>query len=97
MELALSDFERLLGQSFEVPSEVDGEVYTRLVLNEVSRLPHRHPSRPEPFSLTFNGPSERPLDQGTYCLSHETAGDLEIFIVPIGESDQIRRYQAVFN
>ena len=97
MELAFADFERLIEQSFEVPAEHDDEVYTRLKLVEVSRLPHGHPERQEPFSLMFEGPKDRPLDQSTYVLVHPEIGEQGIFLVPIGERGDVRLYQSIFN
>jgi len=53
--------------------------------------------RQEPFSLVFRGSTDLVLPQSIYRLSHETLGDLEIFLVPIGPDAQGMRYEAVFN
>jgi hypothetical protein len=50
-----------------------------------------------PFSLFFSGPGPQYLLQGTYRLGHPQMGDLEIFIVPVGELGDGYRYQAAFN
>jgi hypothetical protein len=52
--------------------------------------------RRKPFALTFRGPLDRPIDQGTYALAHAELGGFEIFIVPIAEDDDGRLYEAVF-
>ena len=93
----MADFENLIGQVFEVPAEEKGEVFTELNLREVARLPHGHPTRPEPFSLIFEGPVEGALDQGTYFLRHEAIGEHSMFLVPIGEESNSRCYQSIFN
>jgi len=49
------------------------------------------------FSLLWQGPAEPILGQGVYPLAHETLGQFEVFIVPIGRADQHAIYQAVFN
>ena len=97
MNLAIGDFEGLVNELFEVLAEQEGEVFTRLQLTEVSRLRHGHPDRAEPFSLIFVGSRDRALDQETYMLNHPTLGHMEIFLVPIGEKDDFRSYQAIFN
>lgn len=60
----------------------------------------------EGFSLIFNGPSEMLLPQKLYAVSHDTLGENQIFLVPIGEKAEGEgenrkivgyRYQAVFN
>jgi hypothetical protein len=53
--------------------------------------------RQERFSLTFIGPSEPLLQQGTYALQHEAMGTLNLFLVPIGNDERGIKYEAVFN
>ncbi len=50
-----------------------------------------------PFSLVFRGPIEPALPQGTYEVTNDAMGTLEIFLVPIGTSEAGMRYEAVFN
>jgi hypothetical protein len=52
---------------------------------------------PEPYSLLFRGPPDRPLDQGTYRLEHPVMGRLDLFLVPVGPDRKGLRYEAVFN
>ena len=92
-----SSFVALEGHTFDVQSDVEGEIYTSLKLIEVAKLPHGHDARPEPFSLIFEGRKDLPLDQSTYCLHHSTLGLQSIFLVPIGERDELRIYQSIFN
>lgn len=53
--------------------------------------PHR-----EPFSLLFRAPRQPPLPQQIYPLDHDELGTLELFLVPVGEDDEGRYYEAVF-
>jgi uncharacterized protein DUF6916 len=51
----------------------------------------------ERFSVFFSGPADVQLRQRTYPLVHEQMGEFDIFLVPIGRSEQGFRYEAVFN
>ena len=48
------------------------------------------------FTLTFRGPREVPLEQSIYPLEHGALGRQEIFLVPVGEDEDGRYYEAVF-
>jgi hypothetical protein len=62
----------------------------RLQLVEVSALGAGRPGGRAPFSLIFRGSPG--LRQGTHRLQSERAGEMEIFLVPIGPG----QYQAIF-
>jgi hypothetical protein len=60
----------------------------------------------ECFSLIFNGPVDCRLPQKTYTLFHDSLGERQMFLVPVGEKTegtgaQKKRvgyvYQAIFN
>ena len=51
----------------------------------------------DPFSLLFSGPGPNYLVQGTYCLSHPAMGEMEVFVVPVGERSDGFVYQVVFS
>lgn len=51
----------------------------------------------EQFSLVFQGPHARPLEQRIYRLDHDKLGSIELFLVPIGAPDDGRLYEAYFN
>ena len=53
--------------------------------------------RDDPFALLFRGPGDKPLPQRLYPLHHETLGELNIFLVPIGIDEKGRYYEAFFN
>lgn len=53
--------------------------------------------RRAPFSLFFTGPGPHVLQQGSYRMQHVKLGELNIFIVPVAETDGGFRYQAAFS
>jgi hypothetical protein len=76
---------------------IDGETALRLVeARALGENPEYAPRR-FPFSLLFTGPPEPLLSQGSYRLTNEKLGVIEIFIVPIGPDERGQRYEAVFN
>lgn len=48
------------------------------------------------FSVTFRGPSEPMLSQGTYGLSHRKTEPQPVFLVPIANNADGTVYEAVF-
>ncbi len=51
----------------------------------------------EQFSLIFRGPREPALPQRIYALEHPEMGRIELFLVPVGEEESGRLYEAYFN
>jgi uncharacterized protein DUF6916 len=51
----------------------------------------------ERFSTFFHGPANFFLPQQTYEMTHPQMGELQIFLVPVGENERGYRYEAVFN
>lgn len=98
-------FEPLLGERFALasasgaggaPAEGGEGRAGELELVAVEALPP-HSHRAEPFSLTFRGPRELTLPQGTYRLAHPALGSLDVFLVPIRGAATTVDYQAIFN
>jgi hypothetical protein len=86
-------FTGLLNEPFHV---VQGELpVIDLVLMDVSE--YLHTARQESFSLFFRGPSSAFMQQGMYQLQNEKLGDLQLFLVPVGQQGGGYVYQAVFN
>jgi hypothetical protein len=54
-------------------------------------------TRQERFSLLFRGGRDRPLQQGIYRMQHDQLGELELFLVPVGQDQSRVYYEAVFN
>jgi hypothetical protein len=55
------------------------------------------PPGSEQYSLFFRGRHDVPLQQNTYHLVHETLGVSDVFLVPIGRSNNFVEYQACFS
>ena len=92
-------FENRVGEEFEVALPSDGRV--ALVLTGAregsepgGRGPEGEPRRQ--FSLDFGGPREPVLPQATYAVRHDQLGDLELFLVPMGQDEEGMTYEAAF-
>jgi hypothetical protein len=48
------------------------------------------------FSLVFLAPTSDVWRQGTFTLTHDELGELELFLVPIGADAEGVRYEAAF-
>lgn len=70
-------------------------VLCTLRLAEVSN--YTRTLKQETFSLLFLGPLDVFLEQGTRRLRHETLGEFELILVPLGKNDAGFQYEAVFN
>ena len=88
-----ADFEKLVGQSFSLPEVDDCE----LQLDRVDSLEKHDESSRQPFALVFKGDHPEQLSQRIFELRHSEAGVLQIFLVPIGQSEGAFLYEAVFN
>ncbi|MEI8081390.1 MAG: hypothetical protein WCI74_06040 [Actinomycetes bacterium] len=95
-------FAPLVGECFRVRFEADspdGPDYVELELTsaDLSPVPDgAMVATREPFSLIFHGDVDHPLEQRTYAVAHESLGETDIFLVPIGPSEKGMGYQAVF-
>lgn len=91
-ELRLEDFDGAIGESWEVEA---GERSLPLRLLVAQALPRA--MRPEgSFRLEWLGPTDLLLPQGIYPFRRD-GGTAEIFIVPIAQTPDGYRYEAVFN
>jgi hypothetical protein len=53
--------------------------------------------RQEQFSLHFRGDRDRVFPQRIYPMKHESIGEFDLFLVPIGRDETGTTYEAVFN
>lgn len=53
--------------------------------------------RQEQFSLRFRGDRNQVFPQRIYPMKHDSIGDFDLFLVPIGRDDSGTFYEAVFN
>ena len=91
--VAADDFARHLGESFTVTLDNDEEL--TLVLTEVEKLGGESSRAATGFSLIFEG-GDPSMEQATHPVTHPRLGSLDLFLVPIGERDGVRKYQVIF-
>lgn len=93
----LDFFAQSVGSDFAV--QLDGGSTLPVTLIEAAPLPDSgYPGMARaPFQLVFHGDDSILLHQMNHRLKHEILGDLEIFLVPIGQEPGVFVYQAVFN
>ena len=101
-QLSAGRFAELVRTKFQVAVEPALVVCLELVKVTTTRSgirEDRTPASPqfEGFSLLFDGPVDRPLEQRTYRFAHERLGSFDLFIVPVGADRNARQYEAVFN
>jgi hypothetical protein len=53
--------------------------------------------RQEQFSLRFRGDRRRVLPQRIYPMKHDSIGEFDLFLVPIGQDETGTFYEAAFN
>jgi hypothetical protein len=90
----VATFEQMIGNTFTTTWNNETPA-SALTLVSASRF---RPDQAEerPFSLIFEGPSEPSIPQQIVKLTHGEF-HIELFIVPISDDMNVRRYQAVFN
>lgn len=86
-------FVKHVNTNFVVQHPRLGDVTLELIT--VSEL--RETPRQRMFSLTFRGPLEQPLEQGSLPVVHASMGSDVLFLVPVGREADGFRYEAVFN
>jgi hypothetical protein len=96
--LTLSRCKELMNTQFDVATPT-GTQSMQLIAATPGPIGGRGVDGPsyESFSLTFRGPNQPPLPQGTYCFRHEKLGSLDLFTVPIGKGKDGIEYQVVIN
>ena len=101
--LERATFAERLGETFRTVLEPGNLLELELV--EVEALGSASPgddqprpsARQNPFSIVFRGPKDKTLAQGTFRMEHDAIGSFDLFLVPIGEDQDGRQYEAVFN
>ena len=100
MRLTYSDFEPLIGQTFQIHYGSGERLPVTLAEVEIGKNPSSTGENGEPyypFSLVFQSSITEYLPQFTYRVEHEQLGTHDVFIVPLGPTVQGMRYQAVFS
>ena len=73
----------------------DAEQPTEVELTEVSEL--REKPGYTAFSILFLVPAEIGLRQGLFKTEHDSLGTAELFLVPVGQTEEGLSFESVFN
>jgi hypothetical protein len=92
-QLTHDTFAQQVGTLFRLQAGPERSVAVEL--SETS--PIRSSGRYEAFSIILRGPSEMPVQQGTYHVDHDAIGSFDLFIVPIRQDSRALYYEACFN
>lgn len=86
-------FSEYLRTDFQVVDDPADTFPIRLVeVNERTSSP-----RQEVFALLFHGPGKKIMSQGIHKLKHSQLGEIDIFLVPVGQDQYGFQYEAIFN
>ena len=103
-QFTYSTFAPYLGSGFRVYLDLSRSVELRLAEATELISPSRSTARGaetgsdgRSFSLTFLGPRDPLIPQGSYRFCHDQIGTFPLFIVPIGAGAAGVSYQAVFS
>lgn len=94
-KLTVNNFEDLTEQAFQFRHENLPDFEATLI--EVRQLSDQTGSAGRtPFSLLFACPGDTEPVQSTFRLEHEKTGELDVFLVPVGQDERGLLYEAVF-
>ncbi len=98
--LTLSSFSKHLNSTFEIDTDSTDPIIASLI--EAKKLASQSPNESSvtdrsPFSLVFRCNKDVFLEQKIYKMRHKLMGNLEIFLVPVGNGKDGLLYEAVFN
>jgi hypothetical protein len=92
-QLGRDDFEAHLNSIFRV-QVAPGEMQA---IELIDLRDGKTSARQEQFALTFRGPRDRFLGQGTFPVTHPVLGTFDLFLAPVGQEADGFLYEAVFN
>ena len=97
-KLTSADFTPLLNQNFNISAEgMDSTTAVLIDLTELGQEPGEDDiANRRAFSLVFRTEGEDYLPQQIYKVSHDTLGELDIFLVPLGPDKIGMKYEAMF-
>lgn len=96
INMALSDFTRLMGEEFRLKTKDGSDLHAKLIEAEVFKTHQALRFRRKPFSLVFDLPGDVNLNQDIYLVSHPQIGSMEILMVPVDLPTKSSRLEAVF-
>lgn len=96
-EFTLDVVEPLVGSTFRIMQADGSPIELRLasVVPLMDKATNPRLKR-KAFSIFFRGPGDTFLPQMMYTMHHETLGESQMFIVPVGRNEEGFEYEAVF-
>ena len=94
--IKISFFEPLINQKFNIQLANNTTLVVQLIEVTPGKKFEKDTER-DPFSVVFRGPREITIPQGIYKIDHETAGQIEIFLVPIGPDEKGMCFEAGYS
>lgn len=95
--LTRDDFAGRLGRTVRVRRRSGPALPMRLVeAQDLTRPGDDRPGSRAPFALTLEGGRSERLAQETYRVEFGGLGTFDVFLVPVGSSRRVVRYEAVF-
>lgn len=95
-KLSAADFSPLLNNKFHIYFNPSLPSTVELIEISEKKTSSAEAGR-QPFSIIFRGPKDKIWPQGMYKINHQSLGEMQLFIVPIGPDDEGLCYEAVFN
>ncbi len=75
----------------------DDDISFECRITEIADLKSYPGQDNQPFSVIFECGDESSHPQSAYQVSHPSIGEQQIFIVPVGQTENGTQYEAVFN
>ena len=97
MDYTAENFSQHLNTKFTVKVEGAEPIELELVEIEIRKTQPDEEVGMERFSTFFSGPANFFLPQRTYDLVHPELGEMQLFLVPLGQDQRGIIYEAVFN
>ena len=95
-QLKASDFTHLEGADFSIRFHPEVTLQARLI--EVAEVKGESPLARNPFSLIFQTAQKNDYyPQAIYTVIHPEKGEIELFLVPLGNNGNGMRYEAAFS
>lgn len=96
-KLSADTFEPLCGQPFQLLHDaLSGGAEAKLVEVHQATQDRSGPSGRPPFSLLFACPSLHQAMQSQFTLKHDATGELDVFLVAVGQDERGLLLEAVF-
>ncbi|SDT96906.1 DUF6916 family protein [Halopseudomonas salegens] len=96
-KLSSNTFEPLRGQAFQLQHDaLSSDAQATLVEVRQASQDHSGPSGRPPFSLLFACPQLDQAFQSLFTLKHDTTGELDVFLVAVGQDERGLLLEAVF-